>query len=259
MPYHLGRTISKLSYATLILLTTIATGLSCAALLSQAVRTSPTQAWKGNINALVIGAAYTMVFVVSFLFCIKRRVAVKLRLHRISKAYRNLGRGDVPKPVHEYITQEYFRACLVFYESLPKNAVHAGWSMLGTDQVGTEAYDPRSKPEEQLVHFRREILDLISRIDVLAHIVIPTHPPLKPHVRMLHHFRFLSPLLETDEDGLTALHYFDSAVQVVRMSSRELTRHEFEIGRNAAEEIISSLDECRLEMEHSIIRRDTRH
>lgn len=97
MPYRLAHTISRLSYALVVLLTTIATGLSCAALLSQAVRTSKTRAWDGNINALIIGASYAIVLVASLLFCIKRRVAVTLRLHRISKLYSILGRGDLPE------------------------------------------------------------------------------------------------------------------------------------------------------------------
>jgi hypothetical protein len=74
-------------------------------------------------------------------------------------------------------------------------------------------------------------------LDSLAHIVIPLHPKLKPHSRMLHHFRFLNPLLPKDEDGMTALHYFDSAIQLTRNSARELTEEEFEIGMNAVNQI----------------------
>lgn len=55
------RTISETSYALLVLLLVVATGLSCAALLSQAVRTSPNRNWKNNFNALVIGASYIAV------------------------------------------------------------------------------------------------------------------------------------------------------------------------------------------------------
>jgi hypothetical protein len=73
--------------------------------------------------------------------------------------------------------------------------------------------------------------------DYLAHIVIPLHPELKPHARMLHHFRFLNPLLLKDEDGMTPLHYYDSAVQLARNSARELTEGEFEAGMNAADQI----------------------
>jgi len=74
--------------------------------------------------------------------------------------------------------------------------------------------------------------------DELAHVVIPLHPKLKPHARMLHHFRFLTPLLSKDEDGLTPLHYYDSAIQLVRNSAMELTEGEFEFAMNAADQIV---------------------
>lgn len=55
------RTLSETSYFVLLLGTITVTGLSCAALLSQAIRTAPSQSWKANINALVIGASYVIV------------------------------------------------------------------------------------------------------------------------------------------------------------------------------------------------------
>ena len=75
--------------------------------------------------------------------------------------------------------------------------------------------------------------------DALAHAIIPLHPKLKPHARMLLHFRFLVPLLPKDEDGLTPLHYYDSAIQIARNASpgKEMTEEEFEGGLGAAEEI----------------------
>jgi hypothetical protein len=54
---------------------------------------------------------------------------------------------------------------------------------------------------------------------------------------MLHHFRFILPLLPTDEDGLSLLHYYDSAIQVARNSIKEPTEKEFQIGIEAAGEI----------------------
>jgi hypothetical protein len=54
---------------------------------------------------------------------------------------------------------------------------------------------------------------------------------------MIHHFRFIIPLLPRDEDGLSLLHYYDAAIQIARISSREPTEREFEIGMGAAEEI----------------------
>lgn len=73
--------------------------------------------------------------------------------------------------------------------------------------------------------------------DELAHEVIPRHPTLRPHSRMLHHFRFILPLLPRDEDGLTSLHYYDSAVQLVRHASREPSEAEYILGITAANDL----------------------
>lgn len=54
---------------------------------------------------------------------------------------------------------------------------------------------------------------------------------------MIHHFRFILPLLPKDDEGLTSLHYYDSAVQLARTSAREPTKDEFTLGRRAADEI----------------------
>ena len=78
---------------------------------------------------------------------------------------------------------------------------------------------------------------LLPSADSLAHKVIPRHPPLRPQARMLHQFRFIIPLLGKDEDGLTPLHYYDSAIQLVRHMSREPTEQEYIIGMRAAKEI----------------------
>ena len=89
---------------------------------------------------------------------------------------------------------------------------------------------PRTSPS-------RVLPDKATTTDALAHLIIPRHPALRPHARMLHHFRFILPLLPRDEDGLTPLHYYDSAVQLARHASREPTESEFIVGMNAAAEI----------------------
>ncbi|KAI3621996.1 hypothetical protein WG66_015494 [Moniliophthora roreri] len=91
-------------------------------------------------------------------------------------------------------------------------------------------------------------INSLHSADALVHLVIPTHPFLKPHDRMLHHFRFILPLLGSDEDELTPLHYYDSAIQLARTAHREPTEHEFELGMEMAEAIKQILTECRLEM-----------
>ncbi|CAK5264762.1 unnamed protein product [Mycena citricolor] len=171
--------------------------------------------------------------IISLLFCVKRRLAVHLRMQRITKAHRILRRGDIPNSVHEYITQEYIRTCLVAHDSLPTDVFHPGWGRPGSKYEG--------------VHFRRTLLDTIPEIDVLARLVMPSHPTLKPHVRMLHHFRFILPLLNSDEEEFTPLHYYDSAIQLARYSAEEPTEEEFVLGFQSAAEIKRSLNDCRLE------------
>ena len=73
--------------------------------------------------------------------------------------------------------------------------------------------------------------------DSLAHLVIPRHPPLRPQAPILHHFRFLLPLFSKDEEGMTPLHYYGSAIQLARHASREPTEQEYIVGMLAAKEI----------------------
>ena len=52
--------LSRVYYIFLLLVIVLIAGLSCVALLSQAVRTAPTQDWSRNFNALVIGVTYSL-------------------------------------------------------------------------------------------------------------------------------------------------------------------------------------------------------
>ncbi|KAF5382921.1 hypothetical protein D9757_006371 [Collybiopsis confluens] len=133
-----------------------------------------------------------------------------------------------------FITEEYARTCLIIHQSQPRDAIHEGWGRPGTRYEG--------------IRFRRALLDTIPEIDTLAHLVIPTHPPLKPHARMIHHFRFILPLLTSNEGEPTPLHIYDSVIQLARISHREPTEEEFELGMDSVETILQILDECRLEM-----------
>ncbi|KAG2350564.1 hypothetical protein BDR05DRAFT_954663 [Suillus weaverae] len=226
--------ISDICYALLVLVTGCFFAISCAALLSQAVRTSPVRSWTNNWDAVIIAATYLLVCIISIAFCVKRRVAVRRRLQRIAKTHHSIVRREVPQPVHEYISQEFARSCLVSYESQPRNTIHSGWGRPGTRLSG--------------IRFRRALLDTIAEIDARARLVIPSHPNLKPHARMLHHFRFLLPLLPKDEEGLSELHYYDSAIQLVRTVDREPTEEEYQRGMDAVASILQMLRECRLEM-----------
>ncbi|KAH7883754.1 hypothetical protein F5I97DRAFT_1895309 [Phlebopus sp. FC_14] len=238
------RWISQACYALLVVILGCFFAISCVALLEQAVRTLPNASWTNNWDAFSIGASYFLLLFLSIAFCIKRRIAVRRRLQRVSKACDGLSTSDVPRPVHEYISQEFARSCLVSFECQPRGILHPGLGRPGTEHSG--------------IPFRRTLLDTIVDIDARAHLIIPSHPPLKPHARMLHHFRFILPLLPKDEDGLTDLHYYDSAVQLARTSHREPKENEFLIGLQAANEIRRILDECRIAMlEESRIQLDT--
>ncbi|KAI6031895.1 hypothetical protein BKA83DRAFT_590200 [Pisolithus microcarpus] len=226
--------ISEASYVVLALITGCFFAGSLVSLLLQAVRTSPTRSWRNNWNAVCVAATYVLVFLVSITLCIRRRVAVRKRLQRISKVYTTVNQTQAPKQVREYISQEFSRACLVSYECQARHIIHPGWGRPGTEYCG--------------IRFRRALLDTIADIDAKAHLVIPSHPRLKPHARMLHHFRFILPLLPKDGDGLTPLHYYDSAIQLARTSHGEPTEEEFLIGMLAANQIGKILNECRIEM-----------
>jgi len=180
-------------------------------------------------------------------YCVRRRVAIRRKLQKISKVYKPLGKGDVPDGVYQYITQEYARACLITYASSPKDGHQEGWGLPGTQYEG--------------IQFRRSLLDTVPIIDKLAHQVIPRLPALRPHVRMLPPFRFILPLLAKDDDGLTPLHYYDSGIQMARNSGEEPTEVEYVRCMAAAHEIKRTLDDCSSEMaidQHSTTE-DNRH
>ena len=90
-------TVSTLCYGILVLITTFFVAISCAFLLSQAARTAPNRGFIKNINAVVIGAAYVLVVVLSVSVCIKRRIAIFRRLQRIHKGSATRGVGEAPK------------------------------------------------------------------------------------------------------------------------------------------------------------------
>lgn len=54
------------------------------------------------------------------------------------------------QPVHEYISQEFARSCLISYECQPRETTHPGWGIPGTEYGGTR--------------FRRGLLDTIADI-----------------------------------------------------------------------------------------------
>ncbi|KAI9455845.1 hypothetical protein F5148DRAFT_1277188 [Russula earlei] len=131
-----------------------ALGVSLVGFLSQAVRTSKRRSFKKNIDVLIIGVAYTVVFLTSHTFCLKRRISMRLKLQRLSRGRVALRKGDIPKHVHEYVLQEYSRVCLISFESLPKDAHREGWGRPGTRWDG--------------FCFRRFLLDTVPDLDAQA-------------------------------------------------------------------------------------------
>ena len=77
----------------------------------------------------------------------------------------------------------------------------------------------------------------LSILDAKARLLIPSLPPLRPNDRISHHFRFIAPLIPTDDEGRSPLHYYDSAIQLARQADREPTEGEVEVGIVAADEI----------------------
>ncbi|TFY73901.1 hypothetical protein EWM64_g10110, partial [Hericium alpestre] len=140
-----ARTLGGAAYLFVWLVLGFALSISCIFLLSQAVRTSSRRSWTNNINVLIIIIAYSVVIAVSILFCLKRRIAVFRRLQRISKGHMAIGKGEISKPVYEYISMEYARACLIAWESMPKDTVQEGWGRPGTRYA--------------TLNFRRALLD----------------------------------------------------------------------------------------------------
>ncbi|KAK1223792.1 hypothetical protein PQX77_013316 [Marasmius sp. AFHP31] len=248
------RALSIVGYASLILATLVAALFTVSSLFTQATHTTPQGSWSTTV---IIGCSYAFILLVSLLFCFQRVISVRLKLHRISKSHKLIGKGDVPNSVHEYITEEYVRTCLIALQSEPKDVFHEGWGKPGAHlclfqlhDLGVDSFSNSIGTRYEGIRFRKALLDTIPEIDALVHLVIPTHPTRKPHDRMLHHFRFILPLLrtDTDDDGLTPLHYYDSAIQLARNSYREPTEKEFELGMEMVDVIKRILNETRMEM-----------
>lgn len=215
MRFHLNATtFARLTYFIIVIIIALLLLISCIFLLSQAVRTAPNRNWAHNFNALIIGAAYVLVLVASLLLCLKRRLSVRLQLTRIPKRRIAVGKGDVPKLVHVFIEEELLRSSAIFHASLPKVSHREGWGSPGT--------------RWEDIRFRTTVLDLVPRVDTAARTVIPSMPPLSPHVSLVHHLRHINPLLSAETRGQIYFHTFTNAVEKARYAEAEMTQPEFE-------------------------------
>ena len=109
--------------------------------------------------------------------------------------------------------------------------------MTGTQYSGIRFRHTLLDTITEIGPFRNHLVGITFKTDNLVHSIIPSHLPSKLHTRMLHHFWFILPLLLEDEDGLTPLHYDDSAVQIARNGNTELSEYEFTAGIQAARDI----------------------
>ena len=180
--------ISKTCYALITLIVACFLAISCFALLEQAVRTAP-HAWTNNWDIVTIGATYSLVVRVSPFLCWCRSLTSPNSSFSASRSARSAAsqsRGScsgyrkrtvgststifqrhvhLTRPrsltlyalqtVHEYISQEFARSCLIAYEYQPRGTMHPGWGIPGTEHGGTR--------------FRRSLLDTIADIGAHAH------------------------------------------------------------------------------------------
>ncbi|EJD06130.1 uncharacterized protein FOMMEDRAFT_166397 [Fomitiporia mediterranea MF3/22] len=233
MRFHLNATtFARLTYFIIVIIIALLLLISCIFLLSQAVRTAPNRNWAHNFNALIIGAAYVLVLVASLLLCLKRRLSVRLQLTRIPKRRIAVGKGDVPKLVHVFIEEELLRSSAIFHASLPKVSHREGWGSPGTlyeVRVTACSYVNSSTGTRwEDIRFRTTVLDLVPRVDTAARTVIPSMPPLSPHVSLVHHLRHINPLLSAETRGQIYFHTFTNAVEKARYAEAEMTQPEFE-------------------------------
>lgn len=80
-----------------------------------------------------------------------------MRQRHVHVHHRRLVTPWSTQTVREYISQEFARSCLVSYECQPRETVHPGWGVPGTEHGGTR--------------FRRGLLDTIGDIGSHRHLV----------------------------------------------------------------------------------------
>ncbi|THH05147.1 hypothetical protein EW145_g5006, partial [Phellinidium pouzarii] len=211
--------LTRLTYSFISLAIAFLLLVSFFFLISQAVRTSRSGTLVDNVNAVVIGAAYLLVLAFSLALCLKRRLSMRLGLARIPKGRVAIGKRDLPRIVHNFIEEEFLRSCTIAYAAQPKDVRRDGWGTPGT------IYEN--------VRFRTKILDTVSNIDSVARKVIPSMPPLSPHVPLSRHLRHIMPLVSADTQGETHFQIYVDAVEMARYADREMSEEEFEMALDA--------------------------
>ncbi|KAF7791925.1 hypothetical protein EIP86_002951 [Pleurotus ostreatoroseus] len=132
MSFRYAHPLSAVTYFALVLITAFFVGVSCALLLSQAVRNAPNRSWNKNFNAAVIGAAYAFVSDLSQpAYRSAQKAAAHLKVIQDSWADGPAKVFNHEQPVWKHIQQEYARVCLIAYESQPKNGSQEGWGAPG--------------------------------------------------------------------------------------------------------------------------------
>lgn len=133
--------------------------------------------------------------------------------------------------MHGFVIQEYTRACLISYESLPKDADRDGWG-----RPGTPLYFLLKLTRSRKMGYPLTVRASLDRDSMGRSLLSPFSSRYRPRSR------------RADDEGRSPLHYYDSAVQLARQAEREPTEREFEVGITAADEIKKILSETREEM-----------
>ncbi|EJD55663.1 hypothetical protein AURDEDRAFT_109907 [Auricularia subglabra TFB-10046 SS5] len=212
------------SFFVFLLLSIALVVSSAAALFLEARRTARDGSIK-NLHSLYIGLAYVILVVVSLIFFAKRRRDVHIKLSKIPRKHVAIRREDVPKTVHKFISEEYLRSAAILYASQPVDGHQDGWGDPGTDFEG--------------IRFRRRLLDTVVEVDEAARAIVPRLLPIRPHTRVLHHLRALTPLIPVDESGSSCLRRYDSVIEFARHARREPTEEEFVRGLQAASDLVT--------------------
>jgi len=76
----------------------------------------------------------TYLFIYSSIYLKRYRASWQNRMKQVSMHWHHWPQFALSsiQSVHKYVTHEYVRACLVSYDSLPKDVYHEGWGRPGT-------------------------------------------------------------------------------------------------------------------------------
>jgi len=163
------------SFFLFVSLTAIAVVGSAAGLVAQAWLTGGQRRW----DVVIVVGSYIALAIMSGLIILNRIWSIRVALSMIPRAYIPVKEDDAPKNVYKLVESEYTRANLVTYIARPRNKVAPGWGTPGTDLEN--------------IFLPRALLDTLPTLDTAARALLPSLPPLRPHLPITQH---LAPLTE---------------------------------------------------------------